>query len=482
VATPSSVDESSVTEAGVKLWLLESERTNQSYQDIIDYGQAYLGTTNWDDIVKELDRRIEAAPGLKTVFMEIEKPLIPVIEEVNKTGIKLDVPYLESLSSEMHKELDELRDKIYKLAGEEFNINSPKQLGEILFTKLELKPKNQKRTAGGQLSTKESELEKLVDVHEIIPALLRYRELQKLVSTYTDTLPKQVQDDGRVHTTFLQTGTTTGRMGSKDPNLQNIPVRTKESIAIRRAFVADEGCQMVGIDYSQIELRIAAILSGDEKLVEIFKNGEDVHTGVAVRVFGVAPEAVTSEMRRKAKVINFGILYGMGVNALRTNLGPETSREEAQSFLNAYFHTFNRLATYLEETKSLARLSGYTETLFGRRRYFPGIKSGAPFIRAQAERMAINAPIQGTAADVVRVAMIRVHDYLAKVDMLKEARILLQVHDELVFEIKKEKVKELVPELKRIMESVLDDKPNLGVPIKVDVAIGPNWADLEDVK
>jgi DNA polymerase-1 len=271
-------------------------------------------------------------------------------------------------------------------------------------------------------------------------------------------------------------------MGSKDPNLQNIPVRTKESVAIRRAFVAAEGYTMVGIDYSQIELRIAAIMSHDSKMVDIFTRGEDVHTGVAVRVFGVNANEVTSEMRRKAKVINFGILYGMGVNALRANLGPETGREEAQHFLNAYFNTFTRLAEYLEETKQAARDTGFTETLFGRRRHFPGIRSNAPFIRAQAERMAINAPIQGTAADVMRVAMNRVYEYLEKAGKLDQVRILLQVHDELVFEIKNEMVETEIPVLTALMEGVLEGKETYGVPIKVDVAVGPNWADMVDRK
>jgi DNA polymerase-1 len=325
-------------------------------------------------------------------------------------------------------------------------------------------------------------LEKLVDVHPIVPALLRYRELQKLVSTYVDTLPTQAGEDGRVHSTFLQTGTVTGRLSSRDPNLQNIPTRTDESKAIRRAFVADQGYTMVGIDYSQIELRIAAILSRDEKMLEIFRHGEDVHTGVAVRVFGVAPHEVTSEMRRKAKVINFGILYGMGVNALRSNLGAETSREEAQHFLNAYFNTFTRLAEYLEETKEYAREHGFTETLFGRRRHFPGIRSQAPFIRAQAERMAINAPIQGTAADVMRVAMNEVHDYLVKEKKLVDVRMLLPVHDELVFEIKDEMVEAVIPKLVEIMEGVLRQQETFGVMIKVDVAVGKNWADLIDRK
>jgi len=471
-----------LAEARILLWLLESERTNSSLEDIIDYGRTYLETGDFKKITRKLLETVSSDPELKEVYEKIEQPLIEAVAHVNQTGIKLNVSYLKELAKKMHKELESLRTKIYKAAGQEFNINSPKQLGEVLFDTLGLKPKNQKKTAGGQRSTKESELEKLLDEHEIISTILRYRELQKLVSTYADTLPEQVSPDGRIRTTFLQTGTTTGRMGSKDPNLQNIPVRTEESRAIRRAFVAEDGFVMVGIDYSQIELRMAAILSEDKKMIEIFNKGEDVHTGVAVRVFNVEPEEVTSEMRRKAKVINFGILYGMGVNALRTNLGEDTTREEAQEFLNAYFNTFTRLAEYLEETKQFARDHGYTKTLFGRQRHFPGIKSHAPFIRAQAERMAINAPIQGTAADVMRLSMSHVFDYLKSKNKLDEVRILLQVHDELVFEIKEESLKTEVPELVKLMEGVLEGRDCYGVPLKVDIAVGPNWADLVDQK
>lgn len=475
-----AVPEDELIKASIMLWLLESERTNATAADIVDFGRAYLQTNDFVATTSRLEELMDKTGELRSVYEKIEQPLIKVVKELKQNGVLLDIPYLKELGVKMHQELALLQAEIYKQAGSEFNINSPKQLGEVLFDTLGLKPKNQKKTAGGQRSTKESELEKLLDVHPIIASLLRYRELQKLVSTYVDTLPTQVGEDGRVHSTFMLTGTVTGRLSSKDPNLQNIPTRTAESKAIRRAFLATPGYTMVGIDYSQIELRIAAILSHDAKMLDIFKRGEDVHTGVAIRVFGVKAEEVTSEMRRKAKVINFGILYGMGVNALRSNLGPETSREEAQSFLNAYFHTFTRLADYLEETKQFAREHGYTETLFGRRRHFPGIKSSAPFIKAQAERMAINAPIQGTAADVMRVAMNEVYEYLAGEGKLNDVRMLLPVHDELVFEIKNELVEVEVPKLVGLMEGVLRDKETHGVPIKVDVAVGKNWADLID--
>jgi len=485
-ATPDAVTSgiaiAEIKRAAVLLWLLDSERTNASYADIIDYGRSYFETSSFPEIVKKLEDLVAADAGLWSVFSTIESPLLSVIEHINATGISLDVPYLKSLSVVMHAELEKLEVSIHAHAGMDFNINSPKQMGEVLFDAMGLKPKNQKKTAGGQRSTKESELDKMKDLHPIIADILRYRELQKLVSTYIDNLPPLVSPDGRLRTSFIQTGAATGRMASKDPNLQNIPIRTEESKAIRKAFVATPGYSIVSIDYSQIELRMAAILSGDAKLVEIFTRGEDVHTGVAVRVFGVKPEDVTREMRRKAKVINFGILYGMGVNALRGNLGEGTSREEAQEFFNAYFNTFTTLAQYLEDTKQFARINGYTETLFGRKRHFSGMKSSAPFIRAQAERMAINAPVQGTAADAMRVAMNHVYAYIKDQKKENEVRILLQVHDELLFEIKNELLEKEIPKLVSLMEGVLSGYETRGVPVKVDVAVGPNWAELEDRK
>ncbi|MEX0912944.1 MAG: DNA polymerase [Candidatus Paceibacterota bacterium] len=470
-----------IAEVAVMLWLVESDRTNPTYDEIIDYGRSEFGTTDWLIIKSRLEEEL-GKRDLLEVFNNIDKPLLPAIEEMNKTGITVDVKYLKKLSDSFHLELDSLQKHIHELAGEDFNINSPKQLGVILYDKLSLKPARQKKTAGGARSTRESELVQMVDMHPIIGEILRYRELSKLVSTYVDNLPKMVGKDGRLRTTFLPTGTVTGRVGSKDPNLQNIPIRSEEGRSVRRAFIPAEGYTLVAIDYSQIELRIAAILSGDERLIDIFKNGQDVHTGVASRVFGVPESEVTPDMRRKAKVINFGILYGMGVNALRVNLGEGTTREAAQEFLNAYFNTFTRLAEYLEETKSFARNHGYTKTMFGRRRYFPGISSVASFIRASAERMAINAPIQGTEGDILRIALVRITDYLKKNNLQEKARVLLQVHDELVFEVKKEAVDEIVPHLRKIMSDVLEGMDTKGVPIEVEVKAGQNWADMVQFK
>lgn len=470
-------DDDEVKKTALALWLLSSDTTNPTKEDILQYGRAH-GLQTFAEAKKKILEEIKEQ-GLEDVYQNIELPLMDVLDDMHKVGIKIDTAFLEKLSKNIHKEIDTLQKKIYKHAGSEFNINSPKQLADVLYDTLELKPKNQKKTATGQRSTRESELEKLKGEHPIIEEILRYREIQKLVSTYIDPIPKLLGQDGRLHTTFLQAGTTTGRMATQNPSIQNIPVRTEEGREIRKAFVAEKGYTLVAIDYSQMELRVAAFLSGDEKLIEIFKNGEDVHEGVAMRVFNVPKTEVDREMRRRAKIINFGILYGMGVNALKANLGEETSRAEAQEFLNAYFNTFTRLAEYLEETKAYARAHGYTETYFGRRRHFPGINSGAPFIRAQAERMAINAPIQGTSADIIRVAMVKIHDYLTKEKLTKDVRMMLQVHDELVFEIRTTKVKELVPTLKKFMEDVLTPKETSGVPLVVDVKAGPNWKEIQ---
>jgi DNA polymerase-1 len=339
--------------------------------------------------------------------------------------------------------------------------------------------KNQKKTATGARSTKESELEKMRELHPIIGDVLSYRELQKLLSTYIDVIPTLLDGNDRLHTTYVQEGSTTGRLASLNPNLQNIPIKTELGRAIRHAFVADQGWELLSFDYSQIELRIAAFLSKDPTMVDIFKNGRDVHTEVATRVFHVAAEEVTREQRRRAKVINFGILYGMGVNALRESLG--TNRAEAQEFYNQYFEAFPRLAEYLEETKADAARLGYTETYFGRRRYFVGIGSSIPFVRAAAERMAINAPIQGTSADLIKLAMVEIAQWIQKEKLGSSVRMLLQVHDELVFEIQKGSAKTYAPHVKDIMEGVIAQKDSLGIPFKAEGKVGTNWGDMQEL-
>src|SRR3989344_3633256 len=339
------IAEPELKKTAVALWLLRSDITNPTTEDIIDYGRTNAKTQNFKAASEYIFKELKES-GVHRLYTDVELPLIGILEKMQTVGIRLDGSYLGELSKELHTELSGIEGRIYKMAGMEFNLNSPKQLGGVLYDTLGLMPKNQKRTGTGQRSTRESELEKLRDVHPIIKEILRYRELAKLLGTYIDNLPNMVGTDGRLHTTFLQAGSVTGRMATQTPGLQNIPIRSEDGSKIRRAFVAERGFRLVAIDYSQIELRIAAILSGDPKLIEIFKAGEDVHSAVASRVFGVPEKEVDREMRRRAKVINFGILYGMGVNALRQALGEKTPRAEAQEFLNAYFHTFTTLAQY----------------------------------------------------------------------------------------------------------------------------------------
>ncbi|HFC10815.1 MAG TPA: hypothetical protein ENJ75_01305 [Candidatus Kaiserbacteria bacterium] len=469
------IDPVRFAEAGVMLWLLASDFTNPSLEDIL----AYAKTRSFDEAYDILSEAVSETGRLKELYENIERPLIPVIDKMEKRGICIDTKTLTGLSEKYHKTLSEVEDSIYKKVGHEFNVNSPKQLGEVLFDELALKPKNQKRTSTGQRSTRESELEKLRDVHPIISDILLYREVQKLLSTYIDNLPSMLDTKNRLHAKFIQTGTTTGRMASQNPNLQNIPLHSERGRAIRHAFVASKGYTLVSFDYSQIELRLSAILSGDEKLLDTFRNGRDVHREVASHVFGVAPESVDSEMRRRAKVINFGILYGMGVNALKAQLGTTTA--EAHKFYEDYFQQFPQLAEYLERTKGFARKHGYTETLFGRRRQFSEMKSSLPYVRAQAERMAINAPIQGTEADIIKLAMVRIDNALNVKGEENIANLLLQVHDELVYEIKDDHVNEISDMIRERMESILTLEQTLGVPLLVDGKSGFSWGDMTPI-
>lgn len=437
---------------------------------------AFTKEEDWKKAEEKLTIQIKHN-NLEYVAFDIEIPLIPVVDKMKEVGIKIDVDFLKKLSVEYHKKITELEKKIWELAGEEFNVSSPKQLGEILFTKLSLGGKNIKKTSTGAKSTKESELEKLKGTHPIIDYVMEYRELTKLVSTYIDVLPTLVDTHNRIHATFIQIGAATGRMSSQDPNMQNIPIKSDLGKAIREAFIAEKGFKLVSFDYSQIELRIAAILSEDEQLVSIFKEGTDIHSGVAARVFKVQESEVTKNMRRQAKVINFGILYGMGVTALKTNL--ESTREEAQQFYNEYFKTFTGLAEYLEETKRQAAKNGYTTTLFGRKRYFEGIRSKLPFIRAAAERMAINAPIQGTNADMVKLAMRKAFTYIEEHKLEDKVRLLLQVHDELVFEIHESVLDIVIPKIQEMMQSVLTLEQTKGIPILTSANVGDTWGTME---
>jgi DNA polymerase-1 len=472
ISTSASPEE--IREIGLLLWIVDSNKTTPTLEDILSYTRA----NNISDARKYLEKMIKDQE-LSFVVDSIEMPLLPICKRMTDMGIKIDVKRLEELSVKYHKELSSLEKQIWKIVGEEFNIASPKQLGEMLFVKMGLKAKNQKKTASGGFSTKESELEKLKDEHPIAGLILEYRELAKLLGTYIDTIPKLVDTNNRLHSEFLQAGSATGRMASQNPGIQNIPNRTELGREIRKSFIAEKGYKLVTFDYSQIELRIAAFLSGDKKLIEIFKEGLDVHTAVACEVFGVDPKDVTKEMRSKAKTINFGVMYGMGVTALQKNIG--TNREEAQQFLDGYFNKFSGLAEYLERVKRETAQKGYTETFFGRRRYFPDIHSKLPFMKASAERMAINAPIQGTEADIIKLAMVEIDKYLESNGLRDDVRMLLQVHDELVFEIKEKLVEVVAPEIKRMMEEVIDTKKTSGIVMLTECSAGDNWVETKKV-
>ena len=404
---------------------------------------------------------------LDRVFFDIEMPLLSVLFRMEKTGIKIDEKLLSGLSADFEKRLTQIDKKIYTFAGEEFNIDSPQQLQVILYEKLGLKPKGGRIKRGKTgLSTAVSELTKLLGRHEIIEFIMEHRELTKLKNTYIDTLPKQMDKNNRVHSTFNQTITATGRLSSSEPNVQNIPIRTELGRGIRKAFIADSGYVLASLDYSQIELRLAAALAGEKHMIKAFERGDDIHRETAAEVFGVKPEGVTKEMRRKAKAVNFGVLYGMGVQGLSRSI--KSSMAEAQDFLDRYYSSHPAIMEYIDRTKALAYKIGYVETIFGRRRYLPEIKSYIEPVRASAERMAINMPIQGTAADIIKMAMIELQKNVVKDDV----RMVLQVHDELVFEIKKGKEKKAVSTIKEVMEHIY----KLQVPLEVDVEIGNNWS------
>ena len=467
-------DPALVEKAQLALWIVDSNFTFATVDDILRFTKEKTVAA----ALSKLEVQIKKDKGLTFVYEQIELPLSPILRRAEMLGIQVDRKVMQKLADTYRSELDTLSAKIYKAAGSEFNINSPRQLGEILFDKLELGGAKQKKTATGQKSTKESELEKLRDSDPIIGDVLSYRELQKLLSTYIDTIPLQLDSKDRLHTSYVQPSTTTGRLSSRDPNLQNIPIKSELGRAIRNAFVSKSGYGLMSFDYSQIDLRVAAFLSGDKKLIEIFTEDKDVHAAVAAQVFGVAEAEVTKEMRRRAKVINFGILYGMGVNALRENLG--TTRAEAQEFYNNYFETFSRLAEYLEETKRSAAKEGYVETYFGRRRYFEGIRSSVPFIRASAERMAINAPIQGTQADILKLAMIQIDKELTEAGWKDDVELLLQVHDELIYEVKSSLIEKVGSLVRLAMEKIMSPKDTKGVPLKAKAAYGPSWGEMKE--
>jgi DNA polymerase-1 len=476
VAAPTGevVNPKELNETSIALWILNSDMATPSLEDILMYAQ----TKSFNEARAFIFKKLKES-NLEKVYREIEEPIMPVVEEMSRHGVLIDKKYFQDLAKEYHGELDKLTKKIYEQAGTEFNINSPKQLAEVLFGKLGLKS-GKKKTASGSFSTKVSILEELEDGHPIIKNILSYRELQKLVSTYLDVIPQMAGKDGRLHAKFVQNGSTTGRFSSQDPNLQNLPIKSESGRRIRKGFVAAQGHKLMAFDYSQIELRVAAILSGDPKMTAIFKNKEDIHAGVASLVFGVPQDKVDAEMRRKAKVINFGIIYGMGVSALRKNLGG--TREEAQKFYDEYFEQFKRVKEYLEEVKQFAMGHKYTETLFGRRRYFANINSRIPFLKNMAERTATNAPLQGTAADIIKLAIRFADEDLKKTGMGDKVHLVLQIHDELVYEVEDSVLQEAQKIITGAMEGVLERsyiKYKTPVPLIVHSGAGNNFGEVK---
>ncbi|NNH78118.1 DNA polymerase I [Acinetobacter sp. ANC 5380] len=409
-----------------------------------------------------LSKKLQAIPELNNILHNIEMPVARVLTIMEENGIELDLKFLDQLSVEFSNTIQNLENQITELAGQSFNVSSPKQVGEVLFDKLGLK--GGKKTATGQYSTSESILEKID--HPITALILEYRGLSKLKSTYTDGLQKQANNDsGRVHTSYHQALTTTGRLSSTDPNLQNIPVREEIGRQIRKAFIAPEGRVLLAADYSQIELRLMAHLSQDEALVDAFKHGQDVHRRTAAEVLGIALEDVTNDQRRQAKAVNFGLLYGMSEFGLIRQLG--FTRQESQDYIKQYFHRYPGIYEYMQRTRQVALEQGFVETILGRRLYTPDIDARNMMVRKGAERAAINAPLQGSAADIIKMAMIEVDKMLPK----DQAKMLLQVHDELVFEVDADIADELAPKLAEVMQSVV----KLSVPLIVEVGKGMNW-------
>jgi len=424
------------------------------------------------DITLQLWRKLKPMlkeRGQERVFYEIETPLMPVLAQMEYNGINLDVPSLSTYSIVLGEKIQTLETTVYTMAGMEFNLNSPKQLGEVLFDLLKLVEKP-KRTKTGQYKTDESVLSDLAPDHEIVQHILNYRSLAKLKSTYVDALPQEVlPETGRVHTTFSQAVTTTGRLSSVNPNLQNIPIRTEEGREIRRAFIPKKGFTLLACDYSQIELRIMAELSGDEGLREAFIHGEDIHTATAARVFGVDKNDVTREMRSKAKMVNFGIIYGISAFGLSQRLG--IPRKEAQEIIEQYRANYSGVQDWLDETILFAQKHEYVETITGRRRYIRDINARNQMVRGGAERNAINAPIQGTAADMIKIAMIGIQKMLE--EKKSKTKLLLQVHDELVFDLAEDEADDLIPLIEEKMKSAIP----MEIPILVESGTGQNWLE-----
>ncbi len=411
---------------------------------------------------------LKADQALWKLYNEVELPLVDVLRDMEAAGVRIDVDKLRQAETVLSAELNEIEQKIYDLAGTTFNINSPKQVGELLFDKLQLDPKA-KKSKTGQYSTSEEVLLAIKEKHPVVGLILEYRALSKLITTYISALPGYIAADGKIHTTYNQTVTATGRLSSSNPNLQNLPIRSERGRFIREAVIPDDGCLFLSADYSQIELRLMAHFSQDEHLLAAFRNGQDIHAATAAKIFGIPLDQVTKDQRRQAKTANFGIIYGISAFGLSQQL--DCSRTEAKQLIDDYFAAFPRVIEYIESQKELARQNGYAETLFGRKRYLPDIHSQNATVRSFAERNAVNAPIQGTAADIIKIAMVSIHRRFKEENL--QAQMIMQVHDELNFNVP-------AAEVDRVREIVVSEMQNavqLSVPLIAECGVGHNWLE-----
>lgn len=465
----------------IAAYLTAQSSRDFSYRAIVrrELGRTDGGTDEGElahffDAAHVLEHKISQT-GLTRVFEEIEMPVMRILAHLEERGLFIDTAVLSDLARAIDKEIKSLVREIYRCAGGTFNINSPSQLSRVLFENLAIKNHGLRKTEkGGVISTRESELQKLKGKHPIIENLLSYRELAKLKTTYVDVLPTLVdRKTGRIHTTLNQTIAATGRLSSSNPNLQNIPISSPLGREIRKAFIAPDGFLLAAFDYSQIELRVAAHIADDKKMIDAFRRGVDIHALTASEIYNVPLNQVTPELRRAAKTLNFGVLYGMGPRAFAQSTG--MSIEESKKFIDEYFRDFAGIRRYIEETKAKVQERGYVETLFGRRRYIPEINSSNWQVKREAERMAVNAPVQGSAADLVKMAMIAVDQWIHKEKLQENVRMLLQVHDELLFEIKMNVIEKTVPKIKAFMEGVV----TLKVPLVVDAKAGKNWGQMQ---
>ena len=411
---------------------------------------------------------LKADPDLWNLYQEVELPLVPVLREMEAAGVRIDVSKLKSAEEQLTQELNQLEQRIYSFADQPFNINSPRQVGELLFDKMKLDT-SAKKSKNGQYSTSEEVLMALREKHEIVGLILEYRALKKLISTYISTLPEYIADDGKIHTTYNQTVTATGRLSSSNPNLQNLPIRSERGRLIREAVIPDEGCLFLSADYSQIELRLMAHFSKDEHMLAAFRSGQDIHAATAARIFGLPIEQITKDQRRRAKTANFGIIYGISAFGLAQQL--DCSRAEAKQLIDDYFAAFPRVISYIESQKELARQNGYAQTLFGRKRYLPDIRSHNATVRSFAERNAVNAPIQGTAADIIKMAMVSIHRRLKEENL--QAQMIMQVHDELNFNVPEAEVERV----REIVVSEMQNAVHLSIPLIAECGVGKNWLE-----